>query len=323
MHNDSRTVGAEGEFGAIARIVRTAAGSPSGHVLLGPGDDAALVSAPDGRTVISTDVYVEGRHFRQAWSSAEDIGHRVVAAAVADIAAMGARPTAVVIGLACPQDTSLSWLDSFSAGVRDECATAGAALAGGDLSRSDIIFVSVTALGDLNGADPVLRSGARPGDVVAVAGTLGHAAAGLAILSRGFRSGKAFIEAHRRPQPPYAEGIRARECGAHAMCDVSDGLIADLTHLAEASGVSIDLNSAAFPVPVRMAEIAGALGADALQWITAGGDDHALAATFAPQDVPAGWLEVGVVRAAAQPGPQVRLDGEAPEATGWTHFGNA
>jgi thiamine-monophosphate kinase len=322
VHNNTQTVGAAGEFPAIARIV-AAAGAPSDDVLVGPGDDAAVVAAPDGRTVISTDVYVEGRHFRQAWSSPEDIGHRVVAAAVADVAAMGARPTAVVIGLACPQDTALSWLDAFSVGVRDECVTSGAALVGGDMSRSDTVFVSVTALGDLGGGDPVLRSGARPGDVVAVAGTLGHAAAGLAILSRGFRSGKAFIEAHRRPQPPYAEGLRARDAGAHAMCDVSDGLVADLAHIAESSGVSIDLQTAAFDIPARMAEIAGALGADPMQWITGGGDDHALAATFAPGTAPEGWLEVGVVHEAGEAGPEVRIDGRAPEVTGWTHFGDA
>lgn len=323
MHNDSQTVGAAGEFPAIARIVATAGSAISADVLVGPGDDAAVVAAPDGRTVISTDIYVEGRHFRQAWSSPEDIGHRVVAAAIADVAAMGARPTAVVIGLACPQETELRWLDAFSVGVRDECATAGAALVGGDMSRSDAIVVSVTALGDLGGGEPVLRSGARSGDVVAVAGTLGHAAAGLAILSRGFRSGKAFIDAHRRPQPPYAEGVRARDAGAHAMCDISDGLVADLGHIADASGVSVDLDSAAFEIPARMAEIAGALGADALQWVTAGGDDHALAATFAPDQVPDGWRRVGVVQAMGDAGAAVTIDGHLPEITGWTHFGNA
>lgn len=322
MDNDTQTVGAAGEFPAIARIVSTAGDAASADVLVGPGDDAAVVAAPDGRTVISTDVYVEGRHFRQAWSSAEDIGHRVVAAAVADIAAMGARPTAVVIGLACPQGTPLSWLDAFSAGVRDECAQASAALVGGDLSSSDTIFVSVTALGDLAGGTPVLRSGAQVSDVVAVAGTLGHAAAGLAILSRGFRSGKAFIDAHRRPQPPYAEGVRARNAGAHAMCDVSDGLLADLGHIAEMSSVSIDLRSDAFDVPPRMAEIARALGANALQWITAGGDDHALAATFAPDAVPDGWLPIGIVQPAGADGPGVTIDGTSPEVTGWAHFGD-
>ncbi len=312
-------MGEQGEFPSIDRIVRLAADQTSGPgVLLGPGDDSAVVAAPDGRVVISTDVYVEDRHFRRDWSSAEDIGHRVIAAAVADVAAMGASPTAVVVGLACPADTQVGWLDGFSRGVRDECATAGASLVGGDMSRSDLIFVSVTALGDLDGAAPVRRDGARDGDVVAVCGTLGHAAAGLAILSRGFRAGKQFIDAHRRPAPPYAEGPRAARSGASAMCDVSDGLVADLGHIATASGVHIDLDPAAFDIPPRMAEIASALGADPLHWVSAGGDDHALAATFAPDAVPPGWSVVGTVRSSSEPA--VTIAGSPPQAAGWTHF---
>lgn len=323
MHNDSRTVGEQGEFPSIDRILQLAGEQTSGPgVLLGPGDDSALVAAPDGRVVISTDVFVEDRHFRRVWSSAEDIGHRVIAAAVADVAAMGASPTAVVVGLACPDGTEVSWLDGFSRGVRDECATAGAALVGGDMSRSETIFVSVTALGDLDGAAPVRRDGARDGDAVAIAGTLGHAAAGLAILSRGFRAGKQFIDAHRRPAPPYAEGPRAAQAGASAMCDVSDGLVADLGHIAAASGVHIDLDPSAFDIPPRMAEIASALGADPLQWVSAGGDDHAFAATFAPGDVPAGWVVVGTVRSADDE-PGVTIGGAPPDAAGWTHFGRA
>ena len=317
MHDDTRTVGAEGEFPAIDRITASAARTQTAGVLLGPGDDAAVVAAPDGRVVISTDVYVEDRHFRRDWSSAEDIGHRAVAAAAADIAAMGASVTSIVVGLACPESTSLDWLDGFTKGITNECLTAGAALVGGDLSRSDSIFISVTALGDLAGRRAVSRAGARDGDVVAVAGTLGHAAAGLAILSRGFRSGKAFIDAHRRPAPPYAEGVIAAERGARAMCDVSDGLVADLAHIADASGVCIDLSSSAFEIPPRMAEIASALGADPLAWVTAGGDDHALAATYAPGDVPEGWRVVGTVSAGE---PAVTIDSVAPEERGWTHF---
>ncbi|WP_153505767.1 thiamine-phosphate kinase [Cumulibacter manganitolerans] len=321
MHNENPTISDAGEFPAIERITRATAGSLTDEVLLGPGDDAAVVSAADGRVVISTDVFVEDRHFRRDWSGPQDIGHRVIAAALADIAAMGARPTAAVVGLACPADTPLSWLDGFSTGVAEECAAAGAALVGGDMSRSDTVFVSVTGLGDLAGAVPVTRAGARDNDVVAVAGHLGYAAAGLAILSRGFRTGKVFIDAHRRPAPPYTEGPRASLAGASAMCDVSDGLVADLEHIARASNVAIDLDASSFDIPARMAEIASAIGADPLQWVTAGGEDHALAATFAPDDVPDGWRVVGAVRSADEPA--VTIDGRAPEARGWTHFGRA
>lgn len=318
MHEQTSTIAGQGEFETIGRITASTERTATTEVQVGPGDDAAVVASPDGRVVISTDVYVEDRHFRRAWSGPEDIGHRVISAAVADVIAMGARPTSVVLGLACPKETPTAWVESFTRGVGDECLTAGAALVGGDLSRSNAIFVSVTALGDLGGRAPVLRSGARQGDVVAVVGTLGHAAAGLAILSRGFRSGKQFIDAHRRPAPPYAEGPRAAEAGASAMCDVSDGLVADLGHVAEASGVGIDLDSRAFEIPPRMAEIATALGADPLTWTIAGGDDHALVATFAPADVPTGWRIVGQV--GGSPG-VVTVDGAEPPAAGWTHFG--
>ena len=136
-------------------------------------------------------------------------------------------------------------------GIRDECQVAGAAVVGGDVVRGDTITVAITALGDLRNHEPVTRAGAQPGDVVAVTGWLGWSAAGHAVLSRGFRSPRAFVEAHRRPEPPYHAGPAAAGLGATAMCDVSDGLIADLGHIAEASKVRIDLRSGAdrHPVP--------------------------------------------------------------------------
>lgn len=312
-----------GEFGLIDRITDAVARTENGTVALGPGDDSAVVLAPDGRVVISTDVYVEGRHFRRDWSSAEDIGHRVAAAALADVSAMGAAPTALVIGLACPPDTDLQWLDGLTTGLADEAVTAGAQIAGGDISRADVVFISVTALGDLAGRPAVTRSGAVPGGVVAIAGTVGNAAAGLAILSRGFRAGKVYIEAHRRPQPPYAEGPRAAEAGALAMCDVSDGLLQDLGHIAAASGVLIDLDGAAFEIEPRMAEIASALGQDPRSWVYGGGDDHALVAAYPDRaHVPDGWRVIGSVWPVPEGGePAVTIDGQAPELDGgWGHF---
>ncbi len=147
-------------------------------------------------------------------------------------------------------------------GIRDECQVAGAAVVGGDVVRGDTITVSVTALGDLRNRTAVTRSGARPGNLVAVTGWLGWSAAGLAVLSRGFRSPRAFVEAHRRPEPPYHAGPAAAELGATAMTDVSDGLVADLGHIAAASGVDIDLRSADIDVPAQMTDIGQAVGVD-------------------------------------------------------------
>ena len=310
------TVAELGETALIGAV--TARLGTSAAVLLGPGDDAAIVAAPDGRVVATTDVLVEGRHFRRDWSSAADVGVRAAAANLADIAAMGAVPTALLVGLAVPPDLPVAWALELADGLGEEAARAGAAVVGGDLVRGEQVTVSVTALGSLQGRDPVTRDGARPGDLVAVAGRLGWAAAGLAVLSRGFRSPRILVDAHRRPVPPYAEGPRAALLGATAMVDVSDGLISDLGHVARASGVSFRLESAALHVPTELVDTARALNADPMQWLLAGGDDHALAATFpADVDLPMAWSVIGRV----EDGDGVLVDGAAYDgAGGWRTF---
>ena len=310
------TVGELGEFGLIDAI--TARLTTSSAVLIGPGDDAAVIAAPDARVVASTDLLVDGRHFRRAWSEPGDVGHRAAAANMADIAAMGAVPTALLVGLALPADLPTAWVTALADGLHDECVSAGAAVAGGDLVRSDTLVISVSALGSLQGRDAITRSAARPGDLVAVAGRLGWAAAGLAVLSRGFRSPRVLVDAHRRPAPPYAEGPRAAALGATAMTDVSDGLVADLGHVAAASGVSVEISSDAFHVPQEFQDTARALNADPLAWLLAGGEDHALVATFPPDvDLPMAWSVIGRVAEGAG----VLVDGQ-PYAgpAGWQSF---
>ncbi len=311
------TVAEAGEFGLIERITARLGTGPAS--LLGPGDDAALVVASDGRVVASTDVLVEGRHFRTDWSSATDVGHRAAAANLADIAAMGAVPTALLVALCTPRDLDVRWAEQFADGLSAEAALVGACVVGGDISASPTLTVAVTALGDLRGLAPVLRSGARVGDVVAVAGRLGFAAAGLTVLSRGFRSPKVLVEAHRRPVVRYAAGPAAARMGATAMIDVSDGLLADLGHVARASGVGIDLRRESFEVPAQLADVGAALGMDPYTWILGGGDDHALAATF-PPDVALTdeWRRVGVV----VDGSGVTVNGMAfgGAPPGWDHF---
>lgn len=289
---------------------------------LGPGDDAAVVAFPDGRTVISVDMLVAGVHFRTDWASGEQIGRRAALAAMADIAAMGAAPTALVVGLAAPAETPTDLVIGIGRGLSTAAAEVGAGLVGGDLTRSTVLTISVTVLGDLRGGRPVPRSGARPGDEVAICGRLGWAAAGLTVLSRGFRSPAALVSAYRVPEPPLAAGITAGEAGATAMIDVSDGLLADLGHIARASGVSINIRSAALNVNPRLVEVASALGKDPLEWVLTGGEDHALVATFpAGATLPAGWERIGLVGTAGEPGPEVTVDGGLHEgAAGWDHF---
>jgi thiamine-monophosphate kinase len=284
-----------GEFGLIARVIERLAGSP--QVLLGPGDDAAVVAAPDGRVVATTDVLVEGVHFRRDWSTAYDVGRKAAAANLADIAAMGARGTALLVGLAAPADLPVAWSLELTDGLRDEAEVVGASVVGGDVVRSETLVISVTALGDLDGRQPVTRGGAQVGDVVVLAGELGRSAAGLGLLTAGDREGE-LVDAHRRPTPPYDMGPVLALAGATAMCDVSDGLVADVGHIARASNVHIDLDTA-----------------DDL--FLTGGEDHALVATLpARADLPAGVRVIGRVTAGTA---EVTVAGLAAPG-GWDHF---
>ena len=318
-----------GEFGLIAAIQELL---PADEFLAVPaGDDAAVLRVSGGRVVATTDLLVEGRHFRRDWSGPGDVGVKAAAQNLADVAAMGAVPRTLLLGLACPPDLAVDWVLDMVRGILAECGRAGASVAGGDVTAADCIMLGITALGDLAGHEPVTRAGARPGDLVALAGQVGWSAAGLALLQAG-RSVPdavpdgddasdglaALVRAHLRPQPPYPAGPAAARAGATAMVDVSDGLVQDAGHIAAASGVSLNLQTARLPVsePVRAA--AGLLGSDWQQWVLAGGEDHALAATFPAGSVlPAGWSVIGEVRG----GGGVLVDG-APWSGrgGWDHF---
>lgn len=341
----SQTLAALGEFGLIAEL--SAALSPGARTLVGIGDDAAVLAAPDGRVVASTDFLLEGRHFRRDWSSAQDIGHKAAARSLIDIAAMGAVPTGLLVALAAPADLPVSWARGLTEGLAAECARAGASVIGGDTARAPSVLLATTGLGDLGGRDPVLRSGAVPGDLVAVVGPLGHAAAGLALLSAGLQALSPggttppsppawghLVSAHQRPEPPYDAGPEAAVLGATAMIDVSDGLLADLGHIAAASGVLIDLSSAllapddallaaARSVPVDRTGRGSSSGlSDALAWVLTGGEDHALAATFGPGvALPTRWTVIGEVRAGAGDGYGILVDGQPwTGPAGWDHF---
>jgi thiamine-monophosphate kinase len=309
------TIADIGEFGLIRELAEVF--EPGQEVLVGPGDDAAVVRVRTGHVVVSTDLMVEGRHFRREWSDAVDIGHRAAAQNLSDINAMGGRATWLTIGLAAPPDLPAAWAVDFARGFAAECAEVGATVVGGDLSSAKEIVVAVTVLGACTVA-PVLRSGAEPGDVVALCGRQGWAAGGLAVLGRGFGSPRVLVEAYRRPAPPYAAGPAAADAGATSMIDVSDGLVADAAHLAMESGVALDLHSEAFDVAEPLHAVAAALGTEPLEFVLAGGDDHALLATFpAEVDLPDGWRPVGIVTA----GEGVTLDGASYDGPrGWTHF---
>lgn len=287
--------------------------------LVGPGDDSALVAAPDGRFVVTTDMMIHGPDFRLAWSSPHDLGWKAAASNLSDIAAMGAVPSALVVAIAAPADTPVALLEGIADGLRDGCAAMapGCGVVGGDLSVSSTLTIAVTAFGDLGGRDAVLRSGAQVGDQVAVSGALGEAAAGLRLLFTEAVDADGDPDAARAaslrdrtaaqlaPVPPIGDGLLAATGGATAMLDLSDGLAIDAGRLAKASGVGID-----FDLAQLGPEAALALG---------GGEDHSLLATFPASAVlPGGFRRIGTVIA----GEGVRVDGAPVPATGWDPYRN-
>jgi thiamine-monophosphate kinase len=323
VDSDADTLGALGEAAVLRRIFPRL--PDAGLALVGPGDDAAVIAAPDGRYVVTTDTMVHGPDFRLAWSTPHDLGWKAAATNLADVAAMGAVPTAIVVALVAPVDTHVSVLEGIADGLRDALAelAPGCGVVGGDLSVSETLTIAVTAFGDLGGREPVLRSGARPDDVVAVSGALGLAARGLALLFERAVDGEGAPDAERAaavrqefdvalasqlaPRPPISDGVAASLAGATSMLDVSDGLLLDARRIAEASGVAIALRSAA----VARDDVP-------LHEVLTGGEDHALLATFPPGvPLPAGFRPIGTVSA----GTGVTVDGRPlDERGGWDPY---
>jgi thiamine-monophosphate kinase len=303
------------EEGLLAQILPLFAGGPD--VTVGPGDDAAVVAAPGSSVVATADAMVRGRDWRDEWSSAEDVGAKAVAQNLADIAAMGARPTGLLATLVADPATPVAWALGFARGMGEAARASATPVLGGDLSSAPegTLVVCVTALGSLDGRAPMLRSGARPGQVVAVAGTLGLAAAGWRLLVAGKEhEHPEAVARQRRPVSPIALGPAAAEAGASAMLDLSDGLLRDAGRIAAASGVCLDLDAAALEADVERL-VPALSAAEARECVLAGGEEHSLLATF-PGALPPGWRPIGVVRA----GSGVSVSGHAEAPRGWDHF---
>jgi thiamine-monophosphate kinase len=310
------TLGDVGEFGVIEGLTRDRRQPDA--VAVGPGDDAAVVMAADGRVAVSTDMLIEGRHFRLDWSTPHDVGRKAVAQNAADIEAMGGRATAFVVAFGAPPETPTAQVNALADGMWDEAGRIGAGIVGGDLVSSPRWTVSMTVLGDLAGRPPVLRSGARPGSRIAIAGRLGHSAAGYVLWHNDIDGFDELRRHHLVPEPPYGQGRAAAEAGAQAMIDISDGLVGDLRHLAEASDVCVDLSTEALSADHQaLLSAADAVGVEAWTWVLAGGEDHALVAAFAGP-VPVGWRVIGQVL----DGPaRVLVDGAAWRGyAGWQSF---
>ncbi|MDV8000487.1 thiamine-phosphate kinase [Rhodococcus sp. IEGM 1408] len=312
------TVAAVGEAAVLA-VLRGPGDAHSGDPV-GNGDDAAVLG-PAAATVVTTDMLVEGTHFRLDLTTWRDIGRRAVAQNVSDVLAMGADCSRVLVAVAVPGETTTDQIAQLSAGIHEEAARSGAVVVGGDLTSAHLVVVNVTAIGTLpDGARPVRIDGAAPGDAVALTGQPGRSAAGLALLLAGRADGP-LQQSHRVPVPPIGSGTAARLAGAHALTDVSDGLLRDLAGVARASGVAADLVVDALPVDPLLAGAATALGAadpdaQVLDWILDGGEDHGLLGTFPPgATIPPGFTVIGRIRS-GEPG-EVTVDGDPRTPGGW------
>ncbi|KGN36710.1 thiamine-phosphate kinase [Knoellia subterranea] len=311
-------------------------------VVVPPGDDAAVVTARDS-VVVTTDSMVRGRDWRDDWSTGHDVGIKVVAQNVSDVAAMGAVPTGLLVSVAADPETSLDWVIDLTRGIAFGAEDARCPVVGGDLSSAPagVVIVAVTAFGDLEGRSPVLRSGARPGDVVAVAGDLGWSGAGLRLYELGLvdttpsRPARDHTDRekavsvlqwyHRSPRPPWESGPVAADGGATSMIDISDGLVRDGGRIATASGVELALDEQALREHFLAGPIELALGAeDGWRQVLAGGEEHSLLATFPEGSVPvderAPWTVIGRVVEAGPEGPRLTVGGAVPSVTGWDHF---
>ncbi len=332
------TVGELGEHGVLGRVLAQL--EPAVAATLGPGDDSAVLGVA-GELVITTDTMVEGPDFRAAWHSGFDLGWKLAATNLSDVAAMGARPIALTLALAVPRDTPVTLLEEIAAGLSAACRelAPGCGVVGGDLGTAPVLTAAVTALGELAGRPAVTRSGARAGDQVAYAGDLGLSGMGLSLLfaeaaeADGTAHARtlpalraehgAILAAQFAPSPAIGLGVVAAEAGATAMMDVSDSLSIDAARMARASGISIELSSELLTTGFgAQRDVTVPVAA-----MLTGGEDHGLLAAFpAGAALPTGFRQVGVARsfgggtAAAVDAAVLTLDGAPYEPAGWDPY---
>lgn len=268
------------EAGVISALVRIFGATHRG-VEIGIGDDGAVVTTTD-RTVITTDMAVEGTHFRSQWSGAFDIGRKITAANLADVYAMGGTPRYLVVAITLTGHESMEWIEELAEGMAHEASSCGAFIVGGDLAKGPCVVISVTAIGEVDHA--ITRAGAQVGDSIYISSLPGWSAAGLSVIEKNLEDDLALhaVSEFNAPTVDYAAAISFSKSRAHSMCDVSDALIIQANQLANASGVALKFDQkllAGHPEFSTLKELADSQDVDVWQWIFAGGEDHIFLAT--------------------------------------------
>jgi len=307
----------ESEAGLIAQLRDLFHTSFQTGVEIGIGDDAAVVLASNKKLVATVDMAVEDIHFKREWSTPFQIGAKLTTANLADIFAMGATPKYLLVAAAITEVNNSQMVIELAKGIRSVADKFEVAVIGGDLSRAEKMSLSITALGEIS-EKPITRSGAKVGDIVYVSALPGLSAAGLAILTRGLDRPRYVVEAHLNPKLSAPNKLIQV---ATSMCDISDGLVTDASHIASASTVRINLskNKLISGSDFKdLAELAVELGEQVFDWILTGGEDHFFLATVDPKNASDEiGLEIGVVEAG---GGEVLLDGEKIQKAGYQHF---
>lgn len=281
-----KTISDIGEFGLIRSITHDFIYRP-GMVKLGAGDDGAVYSIPNGYDqVISTDTMVEGIHFLKKTMSPYDVGYKLCASNFSDMAAMGADAVGFVISAALPEDLPCSWVNDCYEGIRACCESYRVNLLGGDMTGSPKgVILTGTVIGMVPSNEAVTRSGAKPGDLVFVTGTLGDSAAGLAAIMKGIGRNYPLITArHQRPRPQISKGMWLRKAGATSLNDISDGLSREANEIAYASGIAMDILEDAIPLSWESQCLGKELGQNPLDWAWNGGEDYQLVGTISHEN---------------------------------------